>query len=83
MVRVPLWASVFVTTTFTAPAAWAAVVAVIVVLFPTATSVAAVPPNLTVARQETGAGDAHWRPAVGCRMWAVIPVTVGAGLVAV
>jgi hypothetical protein len=38
-----------VTVTATAPAAWAGVVAVIVVLFVTTTLVAAVPPNVTVA----------------------------------
>src|SRR5438445_7858527 len=37
------------TTTFTAPAAWAAVVAVSEVLLTTVTLVAAVPPRLTVA----------------------------------
>jgi len=37
------------TTTFTAPAAWAGVVAVIDVLLTTVTLVAAVPPNVTVA----------------------------------
>jgi hypothetical protein len=40
---------VFVTTTFTVPAACAAVVAVIDVLLTTVTPVAAVPPRLTVA----------------------------------
>ena len=49
MVRVPLWPLLFVTTTFTAPAACAGVVAVIVVLLTTTTLVAAVPPNVTVA----------------------------------
>src|ERR1035441_5093136 len=37
------------TATVTAPAAWAGVVAVMVVLFTTVTPVAAVPPNVTVA----------------------------------
>src|SRR5712692_7568046 len=46
---VPLWASELVTTTSTAPAAWAAVVAVSEVLLTTATVVAAVPSRLTVA----------------------------------
>src|SRR5262249_23978754 len=45
----PLWPSVFVTTTVTLPAACAGVVAVMVVLLPTATPVAAVPPSATVA----------------------------------
>src|ERR1700738_168385 len=48
-VRVPLWLFGLVTTTFTAPAAWAAVIAVIDVLLPTITLLAAVPPRLTVA----------------------------------
>jgi len=45
----PLSVFGFVTTTFTAPAACAGVVAVIVVAFATVTFVAAVPPNVTVA----------------------------------
>ena len=45
----PLWASVLVTTTLTAPAAWAGVVAVIVVLLTNVTPVAAAPPTLAVA----------------------------------
>ena len=49
MVRVPLWLSVLVTTTFTAPAAWAAVVAVIEVLLTHVTLLAAVVPKVTVA----------------------------------
>ena len=49
MVKVPLWLSVLVTTTFTDPAECAAVVAVIDVLPATFTPVAAVPPRLTVA----------------------------------
>ena len=49
MVSVPLWVSVLVTTTFTAPAAWAGVVAVIEVLFTTVTVLAAVLPSFTVA----------------------------------
>jgi len=43
-VKVPLWASGFVTTTATAPAAWAGVVAVRLLLLPTVTPVAALPP---------------------------------------
>ena len=46
---VPLWPSGFVTTTLTAPAAWAGVTAVIVVLFVTETFVAEAPPKETVA----------------------------------
>jgi hypothetical protein len=49
LARFPLWVSGFVTVTVTAPAACAGVVAVMVVLFVTATFVAAVPPNVTVA----------------------------------
>jgi hypothetical protein len=47
--RVPFWPSGLVTVTLTAPAAWAGVVAVIVVLLTTLTLVAALPPKLTVA----------------------------------
>jgi hypothetical protein len=70
-----------VTTTFTVPAAWAAVVAVIVVLLLTLTPVAAVPPRLTVAPV--------WNPVpvivtavpplAGPEL-GVIEITVGAGL---
>jgi hypothetical protein len=49
LASVPLWPSVLVTTTLTAPAPWAGVVAVIEVLLTTVTPVAAVPPRLTVA----------------------------------
>ena len=49
MVSVPVCASVLVTTTLTAPAACAGLVAVIDVEFTTVTPVAAVPPRLTVA----------------------------------
>ena len=49
MVSVPDWPSLFVTTTFTAPAACEGVVAMIEVLLATVTPVAAVPPRLTVA----------------------------------
>ena len=47
--NVPVLASVLVTTTLVAPAAWAGVVAAIVVLFTTETPVAEVPPSFTVA----------------------------------
>ena len=46
---VPLCPSGLVTTTLTAPAAWAGAVAVILVLLPTVTLVAAVPPKVTEA----------------------------------
>ena len=49
MGNVPLWLSVLVTTTFTAPAACAGVVAVIEVPLTTFTLVAAVVPNVTPA----------------------------------
>lgn len=49
MFKVPLLASVLVTTTLTAPAAWAGVMAEIVVLFATVTPVADVPPSFSVA----------------------------------
>ena len=49
MAKLPLCVSGFVTTTVTAPAACAGVVAVMVVLFVTTTFVAAVPPNVTDA----------------------------------
>ena len=45
---VPLWPSLFVTLTLTAPAACEGVVAVIVVALTTVTAVAAVPPMMTV-----------------------------------
>ena len=80
MDRLPLWLSGLLTTTFTAPAAWAAVVAVIDVLLPTTTVFAAIPPRLTVAP--------NWNPVpvivtpvpplVGPEFGA-IAVTVGAG----
>jgi len=47
--KVPLWPSGFVTTTFTAPEAWAGVTAVIVVPLTTFMFVAAFPPMVTVA----------------------------------
>ena len=52
LVNVPVCVSVLVTTTLTAPAACAAVVAVIDVALTTFTLVAAVPPSLTVAPVE-------------------------------
>ena len=69
---VPLCVSVLVTTTFTAPAACAAVVAVIDVLLPTTTPVAAVPPSFTVApAKESSACDCHRRAAIWLsRRWA-------------
>jgi hypothetical protein len=48
-VKVPLWLSLFATTTLTAPAECGGVVAVIEVLFTTVTPVAAVPPKVTPA----------------------------------
>ena len=49
MVKVPVCVSGLVTTTLTAPAACAGVVAVMEVLLPNVTPVAAVPPKVTVA----------------------------------
>ena len=84
MVKVPLWASVLVTTTLTAPAAWAAVVAVMVVLFATVTLVAAVPPSFTVApaRKPVPVMLTAVPPAVVPELGAIV-VTVGAGLLEV
>ena len=81
MVKVPLWASLLVTTTFTAPAACAAVVAVIEVLLTTVTPVAAVPPRLTVApvKKPVPVMVTAVPPAVVPEV-GVIAVTVGAGL---
>ena len=69
-----------VTTTLTAPAACAAVVAVIDVPFTTTTPVAAVPPNLTVApvRKPVPVMVTGVPPAVVPEV-GVIAVTVGAG----
>ena len=69
---VPLWASVFVTTTFTAPAAWAGVLAVIEVLFTTVIPVADVPPTFTVAPDKN--------PVPMMVTAGVIEATLGAGL---
>ena len=70
-----------VTTTLTAPAAWAAVVAVIVVLLTTVTPVAAVPPRLTVAppRKPVPVMLTAVPPAVVPEV-GEIEVTVGTGL---
>ena len=84
MAKVPLWLSLLVTTTFTAPAAWAAVVAAIDVLLTTVTPVAAVPPRLTVApvRKPVPVIVTPVPPPAG-PVLGVIDVTVGARLVAV
>ena len=73
-----------VTTTLTAPAACAGVVAVIDVLLTTVTPVAAVPPRLTVApvRKPVPVIVTGVPPAV-VPMLGEIDVTVGAGLLAV
>ncbi len=47
--NVPLWVSGLVTTTSTAPAAWAGVMTSMVVAFCQVTPAAAVPPKVTVA----------------------------------
>ena len=69
-----------VTTTLTAPAACAAVVAVIEVLFTTVTPVAAVPPRLTAAplKKPVPVMVIAVPPAVVPEV-GVIAVTVGAG----
>src|ERR1700690_1130196 len=84
LVKVPLLASLLVTNTFTAPAACAAVVAVIDVLLTTLTPVAAVPPRLTVApdRKPVPAMVTD-EPPFAVPVFGVIEVTVGAGLLAV
>jgi hypothetical protein len=77
----PLWLSLLVTITVTAPAGWAGVIAVIEVLLTTVTPVAAVPPKLSVAPERnpvplmvTGVPP-FTVPEVG-----LSAVTVGAGL---
>lgn len=82
LVNVLLCPSVLVTTTFTAPATWAAVVAVIELLLATFTLVAAVPPNVTLAP------DRNPVPVIVTDVPPVVvpdtgemAVTVGAGLV--
>lgn len=81
LVRVPLCASVFVTMTFTAPAAWAGATAVIEVLLTNVTPVAAVPPIFTVApaRKPVPVTVTAVPPAMFPEL-GVIEVTVGAGL---
>lgn len=81
MFKVPVLASVLVTTTLVAPAACAGVVAAMVVLFTTETAVAEVPPIFAVAPAKN---------PVPCMVTAVAPlmvpelgeidVTVGDGL---
>lgn len=81
MVKVPLLVSVLVTTTLTAPAAWAGVAAVIVVPFTTATLVADVPPSATVAPDRNPVPTMVTAvPPVVTPVFGVIEVTVGAGL---
>jgi hypothetical protein len=67
--------------TFTAPAAWAAVVALIDVLLTSVTPVAAVPPRLTVApvRKPVPVIVTAVAPLIAPEL-GVIEVTVGAGL---
>jgi len=81
LVKVPLWASVLVATTLTAPAAWTGVVAVIDVLFTMVTPVAAVPPKLSVtpARKPVPVMVTVVPPLVVPEL-GVIKVTVGVGL---
>jgi len=79
--RVPVWLSLLVTITFTAPAAWAGAVAVIDVLPVTLTPVAAVPPRLTVVPEAkfVPVMVTAVPPAAGPE-FGVIELTVGAGL---
>ena len=81
MFNVPVCVSVLVTTTLTAPAACAGVVAVIDVALTTFTLVAAVPPKLTVApvRKPVPVMATEVPPAVVPEV-GEIEVTVGAGL---
>ena len=86
MAKVALWPSGLVTTTLTMPpsAVWTGAVAVIEVLFATATPVAAVPPKLTVApaKKFVPVIVTPVPPPAG-PVLGVIIVTVGAGLVEV
>jgi len=77
---VPLWPSVLVTTTLTAPAVCAGAVAVIEVALTTVTFVAEVPPSLTVApdRKPVPVIVKAVPPATGPDVGATA-VTVGAG----
>ena len=80
MGKVPLWASLLVTTTFTAPAACAPVVAMIDVLPATFTPVAAVPPRLTVAPARKPVPVMVTPvPPTPDPVFGVIELTVGAG----
>ena len=75
-----LWASVLVTTTSTAPAACAGVVAVIEVLLATFTPVAAVPPSFTVApARKPVPVMVTVVPPARLPVAGEIPLTVGAG----
>jgi hypothetical protein len=81
LVNVPLLASVLVTTTLTAPAACAGVVAVIMVLFTSVTPVADVPPSFTVAPDKNPVPVTVTAvPPVVTPELGVIEATVGAGL---
>jgi len=82
--KVPVWLSLLATTTLTAPAVWAGVVAVIDVLLTTFTAVAAVPPTLTVApaRKPVPVMVTPVPPLAGPE-FGVIALTVGAGIGAV
>jgi len=80
LVKVPLLASVFVTKTLTAPAAWAGVIAVIEVLFTSVTPVADVPPSFIVAPDKNPVPTMVTAvPPVDTPELGVIEVTVGAG----
>jgi hypothetical protein len=84
LAKVPLWLSVFVTTTLTTPAEWAGAVAVIDVPLTTVTPVAAVPPKLTVAPARKPVPVMVTAvPPLAVPVLGAIEVTVGAGLIAV
>ena len=77
LASVPFWPSGLVTVTFTAPAACAGVVALIVVLLTTLTPVAALPSKLTVAP------DTKFAPVIVAAVPPVVGPDVGATLLTV
>jgi len=82
LLKLPLWASVLVTTTIHRTAPCAALVAVIDVLLTTVTPVATVPPRLTVAPPgKRVPAIISAVPPLAVPVLGVIELTVGAGLV--
>ena len=80
MLQVPVWVSGLVTTTGTVPAACAGVVAIMVVLV-TAVTVAAVPPNVTVApARKPVPAIVTGVPPTGVPLFGVTEVNAGAVL---